>query len=104
MARVEAEKAGRALERKLADGTVVRTYRELYEHKLGEQERTQKELRDQQRALKENHGPNKVQMRMFRDLNQLLRCKVELQKRARAEASSMLAQEQSASNVLSLGD
>ena len=104
MARVEAEKAGQALERQLPDGSVIRTYQELYQQKLSEQERAQKELRDRQRDLKENNEPNKVQMRLFRDLSSLLRCKVELQQRARAESSSLAEAEGQVSNVLSLSD
>ncbi|EOD39779.1 hypothetical protein EMIHUDRAFT_108790 [Emiliania huxleyi CCMP1516] len=102
--RIADEKEGRALRRAMPDGAVVTTYRELYERRIKEQEAQQRELRERQKALKENHVPNKEQMQLFRDLNKLLRCKVDLQKAARAEAADMAAAEQQESNVLSLGN
>lgn len=101
---ISEEKQGRALRRMLPDGATVSSYRELYEHRVREQEAAQKALREQQKSLKENHVPNKVQMKLFRDLNKLLRCKVDMQKAARAEAADMAAAEEQDSNVLSLGE
>lgn len=101
--RVADEKAGRSLARTGPDGSIT-TYKALYERKIREQEGQQRGLRDQQKSLKENHEPNKVQMQLFRDLNKLLRCKVDMQKAARTEAAYMAAAEEQDSNVLSLGD
>jgi len=43
-------------------------------------------------------------MGLFRDLNKLLRCKVDMQKAARQEAALMSAAEEQDSNMLSLAD
>jgi intraflagellar transport protein 81 len=102
--RVADEKAGRSLPRTGPDDSTITTYKALYERKIREQEGQQRTLRDQQKSLKENHEPNKVQMQLFRDLNKLLRCKVDMQKAARTEAAYMAAAEEQDSNVLSLGD
>ncbi|CAM9370810.1 unnamed protein product [Ectocarpus sp. 13 AM-2016] len=53
-------------------------HRDLYEHKLRQQEALSKQLRRQQRSIKENEGSSTVQRRMFGGLHALLKCKVAL--------------------------
>ena len=100
--RVADEKAGN-FRRTLPDGTEIESIRALYLAKVKQQEAASKELRDRQKRIKENHGGNAKQVKVFRDLRQLLLAKIECQKRARAEANSMMAEEGNAENVLTLG-
>ncbi|CAN0537131.1 unnamed protein product, partial [Scytosiphon promiscuus] len=50
-------------------------HRDLYEHKLRQQEALSKQLRRQQRSIKENEGGSTVQRRMFGGLHVLLKSK-----------------------------
>mmetsp|Transcript_24055 Transcript_24055/g.52509 ORF Transcript_24055/g.52509 Transcript_24055/m.52509 type:complete len:690 (+) Transcript_24055:253-2322(+) len=102
--RVLAERDGKSLNRTMPDGTVVRSFKELYAAKIQDQERLTRELRDRQKDIKENHGPNKEQMGRFTDLRKLLRCKTEMQQRARAEANSMAVAEEQSTNILTMDD
>ena len=102
--RVADEKEGHSISRMAPGGLKITTYKALYENKIRDQEGQQRALREQQKNLKENHDSNKIQMQLFRDLNKLLRCKVDMQKAARTEAAYMAAAEEQDSNVLSLGD
>ena len=86
----------------MPDGTTVSSYRELYQAKIRQQEGFSKELRDRQKRIKENHGPNAKQVQMFKALHKLLRCKVDMQQRARAEASAEAAMEEQDTNVFTL--
>jgi len=100
--RVAEEREKRSVKRQMPDGSVVRTYQELYAAKIRDQEQMTKELRDRQKNIKENHEPNKVQMQLFRDLRKLMRCKIDLQQRARVEASDMAVANEATSNVMTL--
>jgi len=102
--RVAEEREGRSVKRTMPDGSVVRSYKELYEAKIKSQEHLTKELRDRQKNIKENDEPNRVQMGLFRDLHKLLRCKVEMQQRARNEANMLAAADQQTTNVLTMDD
>uniref|UniRef100_A0A3P9HR24 Intraflagellar transport protein 81 homolog n=1 Tax=Oryzias latipes TaxID=8090 RepID=A0A3P9HR24_ORYLA len=52
-----------------------KTIRELYMKNIAEQELLGKKLREEQKMVKENHGANMEQMKMWRDLEQLMECK-----------------------------
>ncbi|XP_004072814.1 intraflagellar transport protein 81 homolog [Oryzias latipes] len=52
-----------------------KTIRELYMKSIAEQELLGKKLREEQKMVKENHGANMEQMKMWRDLEQLMECK-----------------------------
>ena len=97
------ERAGR-FRRTLPDGTQVRSYKELYAYKIKQQDAASKELRDRQKRIKENQGPNAKQVKMFKDLHKLLRCKVDMQQRARAEAVAAANMEQEETNVFTMPD
>ena len=45
-------------------------------------------IRDQQKQVKESHGPNMRQVHMWKDLEQLLECKKQCYLRAQSQASS----------------
>ncbi|CAM9655092.1 unnamed protein product [Pylaiella littoralis] len=53
-------------------------HRDLYEHKLRQQEALSKQLRRQQRTIKDSEGSSTVQRRMFGGLHALLKCKMVL--------------------------
>jgi len=99
--RVADERSGR-FHREMPDGTHVNSYRELYGQKVKQQDAAAKELRERQKRIKENHGPNAKQVKMFKDLHKLLRCKVDMQQRARAEANEAAAMEQQDTNVFTM--
>lgn len=63
------------------------TIRELYMKNISEQESLGKKLREQQKAVRENHGPNMKQVKMWRDLEQLMECKRQCFLRAQSQAS-----------------
>ena len=50
-------------------------HRELYQRKVQEQENLGKGLREQQKTVRENHGPSLRQMKMWKDVERLLECK-----------------------------
>ena len=50
--------------------------REVYSRKIQEQENLGRNLRERQKMVRENHEPNIKQMKMWRDLERLLQCKV----------------------------
>uniref|UniRef100_A0A8C7ZI61 Intraflagellar transport protein 81 homolog n=1 Tax=Oryzias sinensis TaxID=183150 RepID=A0A8C7ZI61_9TELE len=52
-----------------------KTIRELYMKNIAEQELLGKKLREEQKMVKENHSANMEQMKMWRDLEQLMECK-----------------------------
>jgi len=52
-----------------------KSFRELYSKKISEQENLGKNLKDRQKAVRESHGPNMKQMKMWNDLAKLLQCK-----------------------------
>ncbi|XP_043924583.1 intraflagellar transport protein 81 homolog [Protopterus annectens] len=52
-----------------------RAIREQYTRNILEQENLGKELREKQKSVRENHGPNMKQAMMWRDLEQLMECK-----------------------------
>jgi len=99
--RAQDEKAGH-FSRTLPDGTQVRSYRELYQVKVKQQEAASKELRERQKAIKSNVGGNVKQVKMFRDLHKLLRAKMDAQQRAKAEAKDMLNAENQDTNIFTM--
>ncbi|XP_010874568.1 intraflagellar transport protein 81 homolog isoform X2 [Esox lucius] len=64
-----------------------KTIREQYMKNIAEQESLGKKLREQQKAVKESHGPNMKQVKMWRDLEQLMECKRQCFQRAQSQAS-----------------
>lgn len=56
------------------------SYKELYQHKIQQQEQLSKELRKKQKALKENATDNSHQRQQFVDLKRILMCKHQLMK------------------------
>ncbi|XP_046904575.1 intraflagellar transport protein 81 homolog [Hypomesus transpacificus] len=61
--------------------------REQYMKNIGEQESLGKKLRESQKAVRESHGPNMKQVKMWRDLEQLMECKRQCFFRAQSQAS-----------------
>lgn len=55
-----------------------KSIRDKYTQRIHEQEVLGKQLREQQKYLRENHGPNMRQMKMWNELSHLLKCKKEL--------------------------
>ncbi|NWS24285.1 IFT81 protein, partial [Polioptila caerulea] len=52
-----------------------RAVREQYTRIILEQENLGKKLRDKQKVVRESHGPNMKQMKMWQDFEQLMKCK-----------------------------
>jgi len=50
-------------------------HREMYNRKIQEQETLGKNLRDRQKAVRENHVPSMKQMKMWRDVLRLVEAK-----------------------------
>ncbi|XP_072536929.1 intraflagellar transport protein 81 homolog [Salminus brasiliensis] len=67
--------------------TRKKSIREQYMKSIAEQESLGKKLREQQKQVKESHGPNMKQVRMWKDLEQLLECKKQCYLRAQSQAS-----------------
>ncbi|XP_023689615.1 intraflagellar transport protein 81 homolog isoform X1 [Paramormyrops kingsleyae] len=61
--------------------------REQYMKNIAEQESLGKKLRESQKAVRESHAPNMKQVKMWRDLEQLMECKRECFLRAQSQAS-----------------
>ena len=95
------ERAG-LFHRTLPDGTAVTSYKELYANKIKEQEAASKELRERQKHIKENHAPNAAQVKLFKDLHKLLRCKLDMQGRARAENAALEHENAQDTNVFTM--
>lgn len=51
------------------------SFRDLYNRKIQEQETLGKNLRERQKAVRESHGPNMKQMRMWQDVVRLMEAK-----------------------------
>ncbi|KAM9858989.1 intraflagellar transport protein 81 homolog [Aulostomus maculatus] len=64
-----------------------RAIREVYMKNIAEQELLGKKLREKQKLVRENHSTNMEQMKMWRDLEQLMECKQQCFIRAQSEAS-----------------
>ncbi|XP_056144491.1 intraflagellar transport protein 81 homolog [Lampris incognitus] len=64
-----------------------KTIRELYMKNIAEQESLGKKLRETQKAVRESHGPNMKQIKMWSDLEQLMECKRQCFVRAQSQAS-----------------
>jgi len=90
--------------RQLPNGQMINSIRALYEAKVKQQEAASKELRERQKRIKENHGGNAKQVKMFRDLHKLLRAKVESQQRAKQEASDMMQENAQDTNIFTMPD
>ncbi|TMW55792.1 hypothetical protein Poli38472_010674 [Pythium oligandrum] len=56
----------------------IKSFQELYKHKVAQQESLTKELRKQQKTLKTNTAEHHAQREMFEHLFKLLQCKVKL--------------------------
>ncbi|KAB5567243.1 hypothetical protein PHYPO_G00230570 [Pangasianodon hypophthalmus] len=67
--------------------TRKKSIREQYMKNIAEQESLGKKLREEQKQVKECHGPNMKQVRMWKDLEQLLECKKQCNLRAQSQAS-----------------
>ncbi|KAG7332651.1 hypothetical protein KOW79_004485 [Hemibagrus wyckioides] len=67
--------------------TRKKSIREQYIKNIAEQESLGKKLREEQKQVKESHGPNMKQVRMWKDLEQLLECKKQCNLRAQSQAS-----------------
>ncbi|MCJ8734768.1 hypothetical protein PDJAM_G00239110 [Pangasius djambal] len=67
--------------------TRKKSIREQYMKNIAEQESLGKKLREEQKQVKESHGPNMKQVRMWKDLEQLLECKKQCNLRAQSQAS-----------------
>ncbi|XP_038049933.1 intraflagellar transport protein 81 homolog [Patiria miniata] len=52
-----------------------KAFRDQYTRKIQEQENLGKSLRDKQKSIKESHGPNMRQMKMWKDFQTLMECK-----------------------------
>ncbi|XP_062854560.1 intraflagellar transport protein 81 homolog isoform X2 [Trichomycterus rosablanca] len=61
--------------------------REQYMKNIAEQESLGKKLREEQKQVKESHGPNMKQVHMWKDLEQLMECKKQCYARAQSQAS-----------------
>ncbi|XP_036954242.1 intraflagellar transport protein 81 homolog [Acanthopagrus latus] len=61
--------------------------REVYMKNISEQELLGKKLREKQKIVRESHGANMEQMKMWRDLEQLMECKRQCFIRAQNQAS-----------------
>ncbi|KAG5840733.1 hypothetical protein ANANG_G00191810 [Anguilla anguilla] len=61
--------------------------REQYMKNIAEQESLGKKLREAQKTVRESHGPNMKQVKMWRDLEQLMECKRQCFMRAQSQAS-----------------
>nr|XP_046242207.1 intraflagellar transport protein 81 homolog isoform X1 [Scatophagus argus] len=64
-----------------------KTIREVYMKNISEQELLGKKLREKQKMVRESHGANMEQMKMWRDLEQLMECKRQCFIRAQSQAS-----------------
>ena len=73
--RVSDEREKRSVQRVMPDGSVVRTYQELYANKLTIQQHSSEQLRRQKAAIEKNEGSSMKQRAMFSDLYKLLECK-----------------------------
>jgi intraflagellar transport protein 81 len=56
----------------------IKSFQELYKHKVAQQESLTKELRKQQKTLKSNTADHHAQRDMFESLFMLLQCKVKI--------------------------
>ncbi|TYZ60263.1 hypothetical protein PybrP1_008494 [[Pythium] brassicae (nom. inval.)] len=70
----------------------IKSFQELYKHKVAQQESLTKELRKQQKTLKANAAGHHAQRAQFESLCQLLTCKLQLAGRAASDAASGKAQ------------
>ncbi|XP_034452276.1 intraflagellar transport protein 81 homolog [Hippoglossus hippoglossus] len=64
-----------------------KTIREAYMKNISEQELLGKKLREKQKMVRESHSANMEQMKMWRDLEQLMECKRQCFIRAQSQAS-----------------
>ncbi|XP_076860230.1 intraflagellar transport protein 81 homolog [Brachyhypopomus gauderio] len=67
--------------------TRKKSIREQYLKNIAEQESLGKKLREQQKQVRDGHAPNMRQVRMWKDLEQLLQCKKQCYLRAQSQAS-----------------
>jgi len=103
MERVQADRQ-QQFSRTMPDGTMVNSYVELYEAKLKQQDLAIKELRERQHSVQENREPNMKQVKLYKNLGKLLRCKQDMQKAARAELNQMAHENEQETNVFTMPD
>ncbi|XP_039255434.1 intraflagellar transport protein 81 homolog [Styela clava] len=58
-----------------------KSYREIYNKKIQEQENRAKALRESQKQVRENHDQNQKQMLMWSDLDKIMQCKLDCAKK-----------------------
>ncbi|CAL8247866.1 unnamed protein product [Merluccius merluccius] len=76
--------------------------REVYMKNIAEQDALGKKLREKQKAVRESHGANMKQVKMWRDLEQLMDCKKQCFQRAQIQASTGQVVEEGAEDWLVL--
>uniref|UniRef100_A0A8C5G7Z0 Intraflagellar transport protein 81 homolog n=1 Tax=Gouania willdenowi TaxID=441366 RepID=A0A8C5G7Z0_GOUWI len=64
-----------------------KTVREVYLKKISEQELLGKKLREEQKVVRESHAANMEQVKLWKDLEQLMECKRQCFIRAQSQAS-----------------
>lgn len=67
-----------------------KTYKELYQNKIGQQEGLSKQLRKQQKGLKENEAVHSEQRKHFMDLKALLALKMRVMQSAANKQSGFI--------------
>merc|ERR1712010_150743 len=80
-----------------------KTWRELYQNKVQQQEQLAKQLRKQQKSIKENEGPNMAQRAQFLDLQSLLALKLKLYKELAGQQQKDDAANISAFDTMEIG-
>jgi len=80
-----------------------KTWRELYANKVQQQEQLAKQLRKQQKDIKENEGPNMAQRAMYLDLQSLLQLKLKLYKDMGAQQQQADAANIAAFDTMEIG-
>ncbi|XP_065056271.1 intraflagellar transport protein 81 homolog [Rhopilema esculentum] len=60
-----------------SDGASKKSLRDQYTQKIHEQENHGKALREKQKSVRDNHVPRMKQMKMWKDLAEIMRCKKE---------------------------
>ena len=75
---VQQQRVEREIKSYVSSESSTKSLRDQYTQKIHEQENLGKALKEQQKYLRESHGPNMRQMKMWTDLSSLLRCKKDL--------------------------
>jgi len=75
---VQQERIESEMKQYISSDNNKKSLRDQYSQKIHEQDNQGKQLREQQKYVKENHAPSMTQMKMWSDLSLLLKCKKEL--------------------------